>query len=91
MDPGPTRVFLDAYRAEHPLPSEEIAMLPLFFRTQRLVKVVGKCSNVVARHAAEAQTAKDVGKVALMARREVVRLRWLLDHAPAFAAAIDRP
>ena len=89
LDPDRTNIFLDAYRAEHSL-SEEIAMLPLFFRAQRLVKVVGKCSNVLARHAVEAQAAKDVAKVALMARREVVRLRWLLDHAPAFAAAIDR-
>jgi homoserine kinase type II len=91
LDPDLATIFLDAYRAETSLPSEEIAMLPLFFRAQRLVKVVGKCSNLVARHAVETQRAKDLEKVAHMARREVERLRWLVDHAEAYAAAIDRP
>jgi homoserine kinase type II len=87
IDPSPAAAFVAAYRTVRPLPADEMEALPLFFRAQRLAKVVGKCQNLLTKHALVPQTQKDLQKISLMARREVVRLRWLAAHTPLLAQA----
>lgn len=61
--------------------------LPLLLRAQRLVKVVKKGDNIVAKAARATQAGKDADKFAGLVQREVQRVRWLDDHANDFAAA----
>jgi Ser/Thr protein kinase RdoA (MazF antagonist) len=87
LDYGRCRAFLAAYREEESLPREETHALPLIFRGQRLVKVLHKCGNLLAKNAVVPQQLKDVRKLALMAEREASRLRWLEAHSNDLLAA----
>jgi homoserine kinase type II len=82
------RALLLAYREVEPLAREEIQALPLVFREQRLVKVLHKCNNLLTKDAAVPQEAKDVRKLATMAAREAIRLRWLQAHSEDLRAAV---
>ena len=86
-DYGRCRDFLAAYRAEEPLPQEEATALPLLCRGQRLLKVLKKCSNFLAKNAVVPQEVKDVRKLATMAEREATWLRWLEGHGEDLRAA----
>jgi Ser/Thr protein kinase RdoA (MazF antagonist) len=82
------RELMLAYREVAPLAREEIQALPLTFREQRLVKVLNKCNNLLTKDAVVPQAAKDVRKLATMAAREAVRLRWLEAHGEDLRAAL---
>ncbi len=45
------------------------------------MKVLNKCQNLLSKHAATPQALKDVRKLATMADREAIRLRWLEQHS----------
>jgi homoserine kinase type II len=77
-----------AYREVEPLAPEEIQALPLIFREQRLVKVLNKCHNLLTKDAIVPQEAKDMRKLATMAEREAIRLRWLEAHGEDLRAAL---
>ena len=62
--------------------------MPLIFRAQRLIKVVKKCDNLLAKQAVTDQQTKDVAKLAGVLDREVIRLRWLTDHGRELATAL---
>ena len=81
------RALLDAYREVEPLPESEITALPLIFRAQRLAKVLNKCDNLLTKNAVVPQEEKDLRKVAIMAEREAIRLRWLEEHSQDLLAA----
>jgi homoserine kinase type II len=82
------RGLILAYREVEPLAAAEIQALPLIFREQRLVKVLNKCNNLLMKDAVVPQEAKDVRKLATMAAREAVRLRWLEAHSEDLRAAV---
>jgi Ser/Thr protein kinase RdoA (MazF antagonist) len=82
------RALILAYREVEPLAREEIQALPLIFREQRLVKVLNKCNNLLTKDAVVPQEAKDVRKLATMAAREAIRLRWLEAHGEDLRAAL---
>ena len=82
------RELILAYREVEPLAREEIQALPLIFREQRLVKVLNKCNNLLTKDAVVPQEAKDVRKLATMAAREAIRLRWLEAHSEDLRAAV---
>ena len=77
-----------AYQEVEPLAREEIRALPLIFREQRLVKVLNKCNNFLMKDAIVPQQAKDMRKLATMAEREAIRLRWLEAHNEDLRAAL---
>jgi homoserine kinase type II len=79
------RDFVAAYREEDSLSEKEALALPLLFKAQRLLKVMNKCSNLLNKQALVAQAAKDAQKVAMIAGREVDRLRWLEKHGSELA------
>ena len=54
---------------------------------QRLVKVLNKCNNFLMKDAIVPQQAKDMRKLATMAEREAIRLRWLEAHNEDLRAA----
>jgi len=81
LDHARSRDFLVAYKEVEPLPDQEIEVLPLIFRAQRLAKVLNKCDNLLTKNAVLPQEEKDVRKVATMAEREAVRLRWLEERS----------
>jgi Ser/Thr protein kinase RdoA (MazF antagonist) len=82
------RALILAYREVEPLAREEIQTLPLIFREQRLAKVLNKCNNLLTKDAIVPQGAKDVRKLATMAAREAIRLRWLEAHGEDLRAAL---
>jgi Ser/Thr protein kinase RdoA (MazF antagonist) len=82
------RELVLAYREVEPLAREEIQALPLVFREQRLLKVLNKCNNLLTKDAIVPQEAKDVRKLATMAEREAIRLRWLEAHSEDLRAAL---
>ena len=82
------RALILAYREVEPLAREEIQALPMIFREQRLVKVLNKCNNLLTKDAIVPQEAKDVRKLATMAAREAIRLRWLEAHGEDLRAAL---
>jgi len=88
LDSGRCREFVLAYQEVEPLAREEIQALPLIFRQQRLVKVLQKCNNLLTKDAIVRQEAKDMRKLALMAEREAIRLRWLEVHSDDLRAAL---
>lgn len=79
--------FLRAYDEVEQVRTGELDALPLVFQAQRLLKVIKKCQNVVAKHELVTQTAKDVEKVAVIVDREQARVSWLEHHAPQLAVA----
>jgi homoserine kinase type II len=82
------RELILAYQEVEPLTREEIQVLPLIFREQRLMKVLNKCNNLLTKDAVVPQEAKDVRKLATMAAREAIRLRWLEAHSEDLRAAV---
>jgi ATP-binding cassette subfamily B protein len=80
MDSSRCRAFLAAYSQESALPPQEVAALPLFFRAQRLIKVVKKCDNLLAKQAVAPQRHNEALKLATLLEREEQRLRWLRVH-----------
>jgi homoserine kinase type II len=82
------RELVLAYQEVEPLAREEIQALPLIFREQRLLKVLNKCNNLLTKDAIVPQEAKDVRKLATMAEREAIRLRWLEAHNEDLRAAL---
>ena len=88
LDYSRCRDLVTAYREVEPLAREEIQALPLIFREQRLVKILNKCNNLLTKNAIVPQEAKDIRKLATMAAREAVRLRWLEAHSEDLRAAL---
>ena len=88
FDPERCREFLHAYGQIRPVPEADLAALPLIFRAQRLIKVVKKCDNLLAKQAVTDQQTKDVAKLADVLDSEVIRLRWLTDHGRELATAL---
>ena len=82
------RNLVQAYQEVEPLAREEVQALPLIFREQRLVKVLNKCNNLLMKDAIVPQEAKDVRKLATMAEREAIRLRWLETHSDDLRTAL---
>jgi Ser/Thr protein kinase RdoA (MazF antagonist) len=82
------RAFLAGYREVEPLPESEVAAVPLVLRAHRVLKTLNKSDNFLGKHAREPQDLKDARKLATIVEREVVRLRWLEEHADEFHAAL---
>jgi homoserine kinase type II len=82
------RAFLAGYREAEPLPEREAAAVPLVLRGHRLLKVLNKLDNFLGKYALEPQDLKDARKLATIVEREVVRVRWLEEHADEFRAAL---
>jgi ATP-binding cassette subfamily B protein len=87
MDADLCAAFLADYSEQAPLAGADLDALPLLLCAQRLVKVVKKCDNIIAKAARATQAGKDADKFAGLVQREVQRVRWLADHATDFAAA----
>jgi hypothetical protein len=74
------REFLGHYRSQAPLAPADLTAMPELFEAQRLVKIVKKCDNLLAKQAVVPQQAKDAVKFALVLERECARVRWLSDN-----------
>ena len=90
LDEGLVGDFLRAYEEIEEVRTAELDALPLVFQAQRLLKVIKKCQNVVAKHGIVAQEAKDVEKVAAIVDREQARVSWLDHHASQLGAVASR-
>jgi Ser/Thr protein kinase RdoA (MazF antagonist) len=73
-------LFTTAYAEVEDLPPDEVAALPLVFRSQRLVKVLSKTRNFLSEHERQPQVEKDVLEVVAIIECEADRLRWLEEH-----------
>ncbi|HKZ50958.1 MAG TPA: phosphotransferase [Dehalococcoidia bacterium] len=82
------RELMTAYQEVEALPKRELQALPLIFRGQRLLKVLNKCENFLRKNAIVPQETKDVRKLATMAEREAVRVRWLEEHSGDLVAVL---
>ena len=80
LDLAPCATFMTAYGEVEDLPPDEVAALPLVFRSQRLVKVLSKTRHFLRRHEVHPEVEKDVLKVVDMVVCEAERLRWLEEH-----------
>lgn len=80
--------FMAAYGEVAYLPAQELAALPLIFRTQRLVKVLSKTGNFLRKHDTVRQEEKDVLKVVEMLEREADRMRWLEEQEVPLLSAL---
>jgi Ser/Thr protein kinase RdoA (MazF antagonist) len=88
LDSQRCRDLVLAYCEVESLARQEMRAFPLIFREQRLVKVLNKCNNLLMKNAVVPQVAKDMRKLATMAEREAIRLRWLEAHSEDLRAAL---
>lgn len=83
--------FMTTYREVEELAPGEAERLPDVLAAQRLLKVAGKCSNFVHKHAVHPQQPKDALKLTETLEDEIPRLRWLEEHRSDLLGALAPP
>lgn len=83
------RTFMTAYRDVEELAPGEAERLPDVMAAQRLLKVAGKSSNFVTKHASSPQQPKDALKLTDTLVEEIPRLGWLEEHREALLGALQ--
>jgi Ser/Thr protein kinase RdoA (MazF antagonist) len=80
--------FMAAYAEVEDLPPDEVAALPLVFRSQRLFEVLSRTRRFLLEHEVRPQVEEDVLKVVHLVECEADRLRWLEEHEKGLLLAM---
>lgn len=83
------RTFMAAYQEIEALAPCEAERLPVVLRAQRLLKVAGKSSNLLAKDAVVPQQEKDLLKLIETLELELPRLRWPEEHEDELQEAVE--